>query len=269
VTARVDVDELRDKVKVMYRAVAEAPQGEFHFEMGRVLAQRLGYPAGELDDVPAEAIESFAGVGYHLGLAAIAAGERVVDLGSGSGMDVFLAAQHAGAEGEVVGIDMTDEQLTKARRLAERDGYASVRFEKSYIEETPVIDESVDVLTSNGVINLCDDKTAVFREIARMLKPGGRMAISDIVTERQLTEAIVCDVNLWASCIGGAMQQDDYRRAIEEAGLELRTVQDNPQYHFISDSAQGATETFGVKSVSVLATKPSSKTELPRTTGGA
>ena len=265
---RVDVGELRDKVKVMYRAVAEAPQGEFHFEMGRVLAQRLGYPADELDGVPPEAIESFAGVGYHLGLAAIAAGERVVDLGSGSGMDAFLAAQQAGAEGEVVGIDMTDEQLTKARRLAERDGYTGVCFEKGYIEETPVIDESVDVLISNGVINLCDDKTAVFREIARMLKPGGRMAISDIVTERQLTEAIVCDVNLWASCIGGAMQEDNYRRAIDEAGLELRMVQDNPQYHFISDSAQGATETFGVKSVSVLATKPSSKTELPRI-GGA
>lgn len=253
---RVDVNELRDKVKVMYRAVAETPDGKFHFEMGRVLAERLGYPSGELDDVPPEAIDSFAGVGYHLGLAAIATGERVVDLGSGSGMDAFLAAQHAGTGGEVVGIDMTDEQLTKARRLAERDGHTSVRFEKGYIEETPIADESVDVVISNGVINLCDDKTAVFQEIARMLKPGGRLAISDIVTERQLTEAIVCDVNLWASCIGGAMQQDDYRDAIDEAGLEIRTVQDNPQYHFISDSAQGATETFGVKSISVLATKP-------------
>jgi len=253
--ARVDVDELRDKVKVMYRAVAEAPQGEFHFEMGRKLAERLGYPARELDAVPPEAIESFAGVGYHLGLAAIAAGEHVVDLGSGSGMDAFLAAQHAGRDGKVVGIDMTDEQLAKARRLAERDGHTGVRFEKGYVEEAPVPDESVDVLISNGVINLCDDKKAVFHEIARMLKPGGRMAISDIVTEKQLTEAIVCDVNLWASCIGGAMQEDDYRRAIEDAGLKLRAVQDNPQYRFISDSAQGATETFGVKSVSVLATK--------------
>ncbi len=253
--ARVDVDELRDKVKVMYRAVAEAPQGEFHFEMGRVLAERLGYPAAELGAIPPEAIESFAGVGYHLGLAAITTGERIVDLGSGSGMDAFLAAHQAGTPGEVVGIDMTDEQLTKAQRLAERDGHNSVNFKKGYIEEAPVDDASVDVVISNGVINLCDDKTAVFREIARMLKPGGRMAISDIVTERQLTEAIVCDVNLWASCIGGAMQEDDYRRAIEDARLELRTVQDNPQYHFISDSAQGATETFGVKSVSVLATK--------------
>jgi arsenite methyltransferase len=253
--ARVDVDELRDKVKVMYRAVAETPQGAFHFEMGRQLAERLGYPGAELDAVPEEAIESFAGVGCHFGLAAITAGERVVDLGSGSGMDAFLAAQDAGAGGEVVGVDMTDEQLTKARRLAARDGYTTVRFEKGYIEEAPVPDASADVVISNGVINLCDDKTAVFREIARMLKPGGRMAISDIVTERQLTEAIVCDVNLWASCIGGAIQEDDYRRAIEDAGLELRTMQDNPQYHFISESAQGATETFGVKSISVLATK--------------
>jgi arsenite methyltransferase len=254
--ARVDVDEVRDKVKVMYRAVAEAPHGEFHFEMGRVLAERLGYPAAELDAIPPEAIESFAGVGYHLGLAAVAAGDRIIDLGSGSGMDAFIAARRAGTHGAVVGIDMTDEQLIKARRLAERDCHTSVRFEKGYIEEAPVDDASVDVVISNGVINLCADKAAVFREIARMLKPGCRMAISDIVTEHQLSEAIVCDVNLWASCIGGAMQQDDYRQAVEGAGLELRTVQDNPQYHFISDSAQGATETFGVKSVSLLATKP-------------
>jgi arsenite methyltransferase len=253
---RVDVAELRDKVKVMYRAVAQDPHGEFHFEMGRALAERLGYPSGELDAVPSEAIESFAGVGYHLGLAAIAAGETVVDLGSGSGMDTFLAARRSGPSGEVVGVDMTDEQLTKARSLAERDGYAGVRFERGYVEEAPISDSSADVVISNGVINLCDDKSAVFSEIARMLKAGGRMAISDIVTEHQLSEAIVCDVNLWASCIGGAMQEDDYQRAIKDAGLQLVVVQANPQYRFISDSAQGATETFGVKSVSVLARKP-------------
>jgi len=254
--ARIDVDELRDKVKIMYRAVAEEPDGTFHFEMGRALAERLGYPAGDLDGVPSEAIESFAGVGYHLGLAAIASGERVVDLGSGSGMDAFLAAHHTGTGGEVVGIDMTDAQLGKARRLAGRDGYSNMRFEKGYIEVAPVKDGWADVVISNGVINLCDDKTAVFREIARMLRPGGRLAISDIVTEHQLTEAIVCDVNLWASCIGGAMQEDDYRRAIEESGLQLDKVQDNPEYEFISDSAQGATKTFGVKSISALATRP-------------
>jgi SAM-dependent methyltransferase len=254
---RVDVDELREKVKVMYRAVATEPSGTFHFEMGRDLAQRLGYSEDDLDRVPAEAIESFAGVGYHLGLADIATGERVVDLGSGSGMDAFIAALHAGSTGEVIGVDMTDEQLAKARRLGERDGFGTVRFEQGYIENAPVEAGWADVVVSNGVINLCDDKAAVFREIARMLAPRGRMAISDIVTEHQLTEAIVCDVNLWASCIGGAMQQDDYRTAIESAGLQVQEIRENPEYEFISDSAQGATKTFGVKSVSILAVKPS------------
>ena len=254
--AQVDVSELRDKVKTMYKAVAEEPHGPFHFEMGRDLALRLGYPAGDLDGLPPEAVESFAGVGYHLGLAAIAPGERVLDLGSGSGMDLFLAARQAGAGGTAIGIDMTAEQIAKAGRLAARDGYTTVRLEQGYIENAPVADGWADVIISNGVINLCDDKAAVFREIARMLKPGGRTAISDIVTERQLTEAIVCDVNLWASCIGGAMQQQDYRRAIGDAGLQVRDVRENPQYRFISDSARGATSTFGVKSISVLAAKP-------------
>ena len=252
----VDVDELRTKVQEMYKAVAEEPEGTFHFEMGRGLALRLGYSAAQLDRIPAEAIESFAGVGYHFGLAALAAGEQVLDLGSGSGMDAFVAALGVGAGGGVTGVDMTDAQLDKARRLADRDGFAGVRFEKGYIEKTPLESGSVDVVISNGVINLCADKTSVFGEIARVLKPGGRMAISDIVTEKPLTEAIICDVNLWASCIGGARQQDDYQGDIDGAGLRIEEVRDNPEYHFISDSAQGATETFGVRSVSILATKP-------------
>ena len=251
----IDVDGLREKVKTMYQAVADEPHGTFHFEMGYALAARLGYPTDELDQVPTEAVESFAGVGYHLALAALRPGERVVDLGSGSGMDAFLAARQVGASGEVVGVDMTDAQLAKSRRLAARDDFTNTRFEQGYIENVPVADESATAVISNGVINLCSDKTAVFREIARMLEPGGRLAISDIVTERQLSEAIVCDVNLWASCIGGAMQQDDYRAAIEGAGLSIEAVQENPQYRFISDSAQGATDTFGVKSISILAIK--------------
>ena len=251
----IDVEVLRDKVKAMYQAVADEPQGTFHFEMGYGLAARLGYPTTELDQIPPEAIESFAGVGHHLALAAFQPGDHVVDLGSGSGTDVFLAARRVGAEGEVIGVDMTDAQLAKARRLAERDGFPNTRFEKGYVEQVPVPDASASVVISNGVINLCNDKAAVFREIARILAPGGRMAISDIVTEHQLTEAIVCDVNLWASCIGGAMQRDDYRAAIEAAGLSIGGVQENPQYRFVSDSALGATDTFGVKSVSILATK--------------
>mgnify|MGYP000091254764 CR=1 FL=1 len=254
--ATIDVDSLRDKVKAMYQAVADEPHGTFHFEMGHDLAVRLGYPTEGLVQVPREAVESFAGVGHHLGLAALTDGERVVDLGSGSGMDAFLAARQVGTSGEVVGIDMTDAQLAKARRLAARDGFGNTRFEHGYIEHVPIPDGWASAVISNGVINLCSDKAAVFREIARILAPGGRMAISDIVTERQLTEAIVCDVNLWASCIGGAMQHQDYRAAIEAAGLQVAVARDNPEYQFISDSAQGATADFGVKSISVLATKP-------------
>ena len=253
---KVDVDELRSKVKEMYKAVAEDPEGTFHFEMGRGLALRLGYPGAQLDQISPEAIESFAGVGYHLGLAALEPGERVLDLGSGSGMDAFVAALEVGTDGLVTGVDMTEAQLEKARRLAARDGFTAVRFEKGYIERTPIGTAAVDVVISNGVINLCADKASVFSEIARVLKPGGRMAISDIVTEKPLTETIICDVNLWASCIGGARQQDDYQGDIEGAGLRIEELRDNPEYYFISDSAQGATETFGVKSVSVRAVKP-------------
>jgi arsenite methyltransferase len=254
--ASVDVEELRDKVKGMYRTVAEDPHGEFHFEMGRAMALRLGYRASDLDAIPSEAIDSFAGVGCPLAAAGIEPGERVVDLGSGSGMDAFVAGQHTGPTGDVVGVDMTDGQLAKSRGLAERDGVTNVRFEEGLIESSPVADGWADVVISNGVINLCADKAAVFRELARILRPGGRMSIADIVTEKPLTEAIVCDATLWAACIGGAMQQDDYRAAIESAGLEIVKVQDNPEYRFVSDSAQGATTTFGVKSVSILARKP-------------
>jgi ubiquinone/menaquinone biosynthesis C-methylase UbiE len=223
--------------------------------MGRPLALRLGYPADDLDRVPPEAIESFAGVGYHLGLAALVPGETVLDLGSGSGMDAFVASLAVGREGEVIGIDMTIAQLEKARTLAERDRLSNIRFEQGYIEQTPVDDGAVQAVISNGVINLCADKAAVFEEVARLLAPRGRLAISDIVTEQPLTDSIVCDVNLWAACIGGAAQRDDYRSFIEKAGLRVERWVENPQYGFTSDSAKGATETFGVKSISVLAVK--------------
>jgi ubiquinone/menaquinone biosynthesis C-methylase UbiE len=151
-----------------------------------------------------------------------------LDLGSGSGMDAFVASLAVVPDGEVIGVDMTDEQLGKSRALAAECGFSNVRFDKGFIENLPVETGSVDVVVSNGVINLCADKSAVFAEIARVLKPGGRMAISYIVTDKPLTEAIVCEVNLWASCIGGAMQQGAYRQSIEDAGLKVATIQDNP-----------------------------------------
>jgi len=131
-----------------------------------------------------------------------------------------------------------------------------VTYVKGYIEEAPLPDGVADVVISNGVINLATDKSKVFREAVRLLKPGGRFAISDIVTEVQLPESIVCNSTLWAACIGGAAQQDNYRQMIEAAGLRLVTVEDNPQYQFISDNAKGASKKFGVKSISLLAVKP-------------
>lgn len=253
--ASFDPKELELKVKAMYRSVAQNPHGEFHFEMGRVMAERLGYSPADLDRVPVEAIESFAGVGYYFHLAALQASETVVDLGSGSGMDTFIAALHVGPRGKVVGVDMTDEQRAKAEELRDRDGFLNVTYVKGYIEEVPLPDELADVVISNGVINLATDKSRVFREAARLLKAGGRFTISDIVTEVQLPENIVCNSTLWAACIGGAARQDNYRDMIEAAGLRIIKVEDNPQYQFISDNAKGASQKFGVKSISLLALK--------------
>jgi arsenite methyltransferase len=135
------------------------------------------------------------------------------------------------------------------------DGFDNVEFLKAYIEDVGLADASADIVISNGVINLSPDKPKVFREAARLLKPGGRFAISDIVTEVQLPETIVCNSDLWAACIGGAAREASYREMIEGAGMRVKTVEDNPQYRFISDNALGATRKFGVKSVSLLAIK--------------
>jgi len=255
-TTTIDTHELDTKVQEMYREVAVHPQGAFHFETGRSLAERLGYPPSLLDAVPAEALESFAGVGWFFDLAALQPGEEVVDLGCGSGTDTFAAAHLVGPTGRVRGVDFTPEQFDKATRLAEAAGLGDVvEFWERRIEYMPFAAESCDCVVSNGVINLIADKGRVFAEVARLLRPGGRLAIADIVTERQLTEAITCNTDLWASCIGGAAQQDDYRGMIEAAGLEVREIRGN-DYGFLSGQARGASETYGVRSVSVLAVKP-------------
>lgn len=250
---QLDTGELEARVKQMYREVAEQPEREFHFETGRPLAERLGYPAGDLDRVPARAIDSFAGVGYYFDLAALVPGERVLDLGSGSGTDSFVATLHVGDAGEVVGIDMTAAQLETARALGREAGLGQVDFREGYIERPPVEDGSIDVVISNGVINLSPDKRQVFASASRALRAGGRLALADIVTEHPLPEGITCDAALWAACIGGAMQRDRYREVIAEAGFEIETIRPNPEYRFISERADGATKKYGVTSISLLA----------------
>ena len=251
----VDLDDVRVRVQDVYRQVAEDPTGEFHFERGRALAERLGYPVALLDRLPPDAIESFAGVGHPFELAGLQEGERVLDLGSGSGMDAFVAAHEVGPRGYVIGVDMTEQQLKKAEALRARQGLDHVEFRRGYIEEIPLEDAEVDVVISNGVINLSAEKERVFAEIARVLRPGGRMAISDIVTETQLSDNIVCDASLWAACIGGAAQQDRYRAMIERAGLSVGEVREHPEYGFLSKSATNASKDYGVKSVTLEAVK--------------
>jgi arsenite methyltransferase len=254
VVGTVDTHELEAKVKDMYRNVAEQPSGAFHFELGAPVALRVGYAADRLEAVPRGAVESFAGVGFVFDLADLRQGETVIDLGSGSGMDAFYALDFVGPSGRVVGVDFTTEQLEKARRIADESGLANVEFREGRIEALPVSDGSADCVISNGVINLCPDKQAVFREAARVLRPGGRLAIADIVSEEHLTDSIVCNADLWASCIGGAAQQDLYLRDIVAAGFEVEQLRDNA-YEFVSEQARGASVKYGVKSISLLATR--------------
>ena len=254
--AAVDRAALEQKVKGMYSDVAANPHGDFHFEMGRAMAERLGYATSDLDRIPHEAIESFAGVGHFFHLAGLQPGDQVVDLGSGSGMDSFIAALHVGPSGRVVGVDMTDAQLQKATRLAAARALSSVTFLKGYIEETGLPGDSFDCVISNGVINLAADKARVFREATRLLKRGGRLALADIVTDVPLPENVVCNADLWAACIGGAAERQDYRAVIEAAGLRVERFDDNTEYRFISERARKATAKWGVRSVSILARKP-------------
>ena len=247
----LDVDKLEQEVKHVYQTVAATPDEEFHFEMGRDLAERLGYPAADLDRIPDEAIESFAGVGYHFDLAALAAGDDVLDLGSGSGTDAFVAALHVGDDGSVTGLDMTHEQLEKGRELRDDAEMDAVSFEHGYVEDLPFEDDSFDVVVSNGVINLSPEKDRVFAEANRVLRPGGRLAVSDIISEERMPESIKSDADLWAACIGGAMQIDLYTDAVDAAGFDVVDLRENPEYEFISEQAANACQKYGVKSISL------------------
>lgn len=250
--ASVDLEELDREIAAMYRDVANETAGDLHFPTGRRLAESLGYPADLLDRLPNGAVNSFAGVGYHFGLARLRLGERVLDLGSGSGMDVFAAALQVGPIGSVTGVDVTPEQLAKAERL---NGYERVTFRSGRIEALPFEDRSFDVVISNGVINLASDKRAVFSEAARVLRPGGRLALADILTARPIAPNTVGQADLWAACIAGASQVDDYLADIAAARLELQVVQDNPGYSFTSERAKRTSSKYGARSVSLLALK--------------
>jgi SAM-dependent methyltransferase len=197
--AMVDPERLRDEVRSKYREVAVNPGGTYHFHTGRPLAERLGYDATVVGAMPDAAVESFAGVANPFSLRRLAAGERVVDIGSGGGFDCFIAAGQVGSTGRVVGVDMTAEMLVKSRASAATMGLDYVEFREGIAERLPTEDGWADVVISNGVINLCADKRLVFDEIRRVLRPGGHLQFADIANSKPVPEAAVKNIDLWTA----------------------------------------------------------------------
>jgi len=193
-----DKSRLHEEIELIYARVATEPSGEFHFHRGpRYAAEILGYDAVELAELPASATASFAGVANPHAIDAIRPGDTVVDIGSGAGMDLLLAARRAGPTGRAIGIDMTEAMIDKARAAAELAGLSNVEVRKGDALALPLEDQSIDVVISNGVLNLVPDKLAAFGEIARVLKPGGRLLLGDIVVESELSEEIRGNIDLW------------------------------------------------------------------------
>jgi len=194
-----DPDALRDQVRDKYRAVALDPGNAFDFHTGRALAARLGYDANLADALPDRAVESFAGVGNPFSLRRLRPGERVVDVGSGAGFDSFIAAAQVGTTGQVVGIDMTCEMVSKARQTAQALGLTHVEFREGLAEALPIEDGWADVVISNGAINLSTDKQQVLAEIRRVLRPGGVLQFADTANGRPVTPEALRDIDLWAA----------------------------------------------------------------------
>jgi arsenite methyltransferase len=193
----LNLNELRAAIQDEYEAVAAEPQRGFHFHTGRPLARLLDYKAEWLAGIPETAVESFAGTGNPFSLGAIKPGERVVDIGCGAGIDSLIAARMVGSEGQVIGVDMTPAMLNKARRAADEAGLDSVIFRQGYGEELPVADEWADVVISNGVLNLMPDKDAGLKEMARVLKPNGRLQIGDILVQKEVPQSAKQKIDLW------------------------------------------------------------------------
>lgn len=193
----LDATVLREAIQAEYTEVASQPTKGFHFHVGRPLARMLGYDPAETDPLPDAAIESFAGVGNPYIFGRLAPGETVVDIGSGGGFDSVLAARQVRPSGRVIGVDMTAAMLDRARASAARLGLRHAEFRYGLAESLPVPEATVDVVISNGVINLCPDKEVVFREIFRVLRPGGRVQIADIIVQREVPADAKENIDLW------------------------------------------------------------------------
>jgi len=245
-------------VKGLYTQVANDPHKTYHFPLGREALLYVGYPEKELGRLPETALESFAGVGYPHSSGVIRPGDTVLDVGSGSGTDALFASLLTGPKGKVLGVDITDAMIEKARANIVKMGAKNVKIMKGDATEIPVEDESVDVVTSNGVLNLVPDKRKAFQEIYRILKPGGRIQISDIVVQTDVQKVCGLIPQLWADCIGGAAVEEDYLKTIEDAGFKETRIVGRLDYFgaSTSESTKRVTKTFGAETVVISAVKP-------------
>lgn len=249
-----DRKTITEAVKEKYSAVAKGKasvccEPSPSCGSGELTNISTGYSSDELAALPKGA-ELGLGCGNPTALAKIKPGEVVVDLGSGAGVDCFLAAQKVGERGLVIGVDMTEAMLEKARDNARRGGYRNVQFRQGEIENLPVEASSVDLVISNCVINLTPDKTRVFREIYRVLKPGGRFCVSDVVSKGVIPDAVREDMEKWAGCIAGALEKNEYLGIITDVGFEKPEIRSEVDYDYEK------TDDYSLASVTVVAYKP-------------
>ncbi|TEU17445.1 MAG: arsenite methyltransferase [Dehalococcoidia bacterium] len=234
--------EIKEAVKGRYGQIAKQDQQSCcpscSGGASSILQSRgIGYKRDDLEQVPEEAIMGL-GCGNPTATADLKVGEVVLDLGSGAGVDVFLAANKVGPTGKAIGVDMTKEMIDKAKRIATNHGYQNVEFRLGEMESLPVEDEYVDAIISNCVVNLSPDKSKVFQEAYRALKPGGRLTVSDIVSEGALPDEIKTDSNAWACCIGGALEQQEYLEKIKEAGFKDIEVVSSREFYIENKANQ-------------------------------
>jgi ubiquinone/menaquinone biosynthesis C-methylase UbiE len=249
-----DQKSIKDAIKSRYGAVA---QGQLAVSTDHksccckdeLVSVSTGYSDTELETLP-EGAELGLGCGNPTALAEINPGEVVLDLGSGAGVDCFLAAQKVGERGLVIGIDMTEDMLDRARENARKGGYANVDFRQGEIENIPVQDSTVDLVISNCVINLAPDKVRVFREIYRVLKPGGRLCVSDIVSKGRIPDLVREDMEKWAGCVAGALEKTEYLGIIRNLGFQYAEIRSEVDYDY-----QKTTD-YSLASITVVANKP-------------
>ncbi|HLA17383.1 MAG TPA: methyltransferase domain-containing protein [Candidatus Limnocylindrales bacterium] len=248
----VDLDELRAAIRTEYAAVASEPDRGFHFHTGYRLAAILGYPEEWIAALPPAAVVSMAGTGNPLALGEVRSGERVVDCGSGAGVDALIAARLVGPDGHVIGIDMTPEMVAKARANAATAGLTNVEFREGMLEDLPVETGWADVVISNGVLNLVPAKAAALIEMFRVLRPGGRLQAADIVLQRPVSGDSKQDVSLWTGCIAGGLLEEEILALVDGAGfIDVEIVRGADVFSGAPQDSNAAA--FGTRGVGIRA----------------